>query len=364
MPTWAENRAKQTPGQVLGGFLLLVLISLFLCIIWFPLGFLMGSISVIGIIWRLCLGFGPTRELRVCAHCHQPEGSQHTPSCPVTVAWRNVPTVSNETLGVVRQGVGAQGALTMEQGSRFHQRPLTTCSFCGVQTVGAGATACARCGKPFAVASEVIPGVPKKALSFALLIAVAGVLLVGLLVKSFSGDGSGGSSETSNTTGSHTVTTSVPTLSGKPVVAYHLKRPGWPAKAACGTTSMNVIVERPVSDQGLVDLALDLHARYPNTYFEILNDQSRLKDFDQLADFPNAERRLGASGLKALVASMKPWQKKHYLATIALIAENGRFKWMLLGSDAHPTKADAEICDLDAKIVSMPECIAAAKPPR
>lgn len=157
---------------------------------------------------------------------------------------------------------------------------------------------------------------------------------------------------------------SVPPPSGKPVVAYHLKRPRWPVKAACGTTSMNVIVERPVSDQELVDVALDLHARYPNTYFEILNDQSRLKDFDQLADFPNAERRLGASGLKALVASMKPWQKKHYLATIALIAENGRFKWTLLGSDAHPTKADAEICNLDAKTVSMPECIALAKPPR
>jgi hypothetical protein len=123
---------------------------------------------------------------------------------------------------------------------------------------------------------------------------------------------------------------------------------------------MNVIVERPVNERELVDVALDLHARNPNTYFEILDDQSRLKDFDQVSDLASAERRLGASGVKALLASLKPWQDKHYLATIAFVAENGRFKWELLGADAHPTKANDYICDLDAKTLSTSECVAAA----
>jgi hypothetical protein len=111
-------------------------------------------------------------------------------------------------------------------------------------------------------------------------------------------------------------------------------------------------VERPVSEQELIDLALDLHARYPNGYFEILDDQSRLTDFDLEGDLPNAERRLGSSGLKALLASLEPWEKKHFLATIALIAGNGGFKWELIG-------ADERICDLDAKIMSTAECVAA-----
>jgi hypothetical protein len=156
------------------------------------------------------------------------------------------------------------------------------------------------------------------------------------------------------------ITTSVPMLSGNPVVAYHLKRSRWPVKAVCGTTSMNVIVDRPVSERELVDVALDLHARYPNTYFEILDDESRLRDFDQAGDLVNAKRLLGVSGVKALLASLKPWQEKHYLAAIALTAESVGFKWELFGSDAHPTKANEQICDLDTKTISTAECVAAA----
>jgi len=123
---------------------------------------------------------------------------------------------------------------------------------------------------------------------------------------------------------------------------------------------MNAIVARPVNDEELVDVALDLHARNPNTYFEILDDPARLSDFDQLSDLARAERQLGASGVKALIASLKPWQAKHYLATIALTAEGGRFKWELLGGDAHPSKPNDYICDLDAKSIAASECVAAA----
>jgi hypothetical protein len=124
---------------------------------------------------------------------------------------------------------------------------------------------------------------------------------------------------------------------------------------------MNVIVDRAVSDQELIDLAFDLHARYPKTYFEILDSESRLKDFDQLNDLVRAARQIGEPRMKALIASMKPWQKKHYLATIAIIAEEGGvFRWQLMGSDAHPTKADEPICYLDGKIISRSECVSAA----
>jgi hypothetical protein len=132
-------------------------------------------------------------------------------------------------------------------------------------------------------------------------------------------------------------------------------------KAICGTTSMNVIVERPVTDQELTDLALDLHARYPKTYFEVLDSETRIRDFDQLADLVRAARQLGEPRMKALIDSMKPWEKKHYLATIGIMAEEGGvFRWQLLGSAAHPTKADEPICYLDAKTISRSECVAAA----
>jgi len=172
-----------------------------------------------------------------------------------------------------------------------------------------------------------------------------------------------GTSDTANSTPARTPTKPVPTLSGKPIVGYRLKHPRWPVKAACGTVPMNVILERPVNEQELIDLALDLHARYPHTYFEILDDESRLRDFDQELDLANAEQRLGVSGVKALLASLKPWEQKHYLATIMLEAENNTFTWILEGADGHPTMANERICDLDAKTMSTPECVAAAADP-
>ena len=123
---------------------------------------------------------------------------------------------------------------------------------------------------------------------------------------------------------------------------------------------MNVIIKRRVGEQELVDLALDLHTRYPHNYFEILDDQTRLRDFEQAADLVSAERRLGTSRLKALVDSLKPWEEKHWLATIGLFAEDGAFKWELVGADAHPAKANERICDLDAKTLSFSECVPAA----
>jgi hypothetical protein len=170
-----------------------------------------------------------------------------------------------------------------------------------------------------------------------------------------------GSSDSPDPNADSVVRSDVPARSGAQLVAYHLRNPQWPMKAACGTTSMNVIVERPVSDQELIDLALDLHARYPKTYFEILDSESRIKDFDQLADLVRAARQLGEPRLKALIASMKPWEEKHNLATIAIVAEEGGvLRWQLMGADAHPTKADERICYLDAKTISRSECVAAA----
>lgn len=166
--------------------------------------------------------------------------------------------------------------------------------------------------------------------------------------------------DATDVTGRQDVAGSAPRPSGNPVVAYTLKRPHWPVKLACGTRSMNVIVARPVNEQELIDLAFDLHTRYPDTAFEILDDESRLKDFDEAADLVSAEHRLGASALHALVDSLKPWQDRHYVAAISLLIDGGSFKWQLEGADGHPTRANEHICDLDQKIISPSECVAGA----
>jgi hypothetical protein len=186
------------------------------------------------------------------------------------------------------------------------------------------------------------------------------LLAVVLCIAVLAGSGCG-TGDTHGINVSPVVRSDVPMRSGSQLVAYRLRNPQWPMKAICGTTSMNIIVERSLTDQELIDLALDLHARYPKTYFEILDSELRIKDFDRLADLVGAARQLGEPRMKALIASMKPWEKKHYLATIAVIAEEGGvFRWQLIGSDAHPTKADERICYLDAKTIARSECIAAA----
>lgn len=110
----------------------------------------------------------------------------------------------------------------------------------------------------------------------------------------------------------------LPKASGKPIVGGRFVR----TKFDRNTLWNHFVVKRHVTDQEIVDLAIDLHNRCPHSRIDILDDPSRLEDLDRYGDFPPD--------------SVQSWLHKHELATIYIVAEGKYYgaKWELVSGEA------------------------------
>jgi hypothetical protein len=124
----------------------------------------------------------------------------------------------------------------------------------------------------------------------------------------------------------------VPKPSGNPIISYRLVNS---QQKSMRRPWMHVVLGRRPTEHELIDLALELHKRHPDTRFNICDNPSGLKQLDQNTD-----------NYKTVPYPAK-WAKKHYFAMVNIFVEGGQWKWRLGGCDAHPTKADQRICDLE-----------------
>lgn len=95
------------------------------------------------------------------------------------------------------------------------------------------------------------------------------------------------------------------------------------------------IVKHPPSNQELIALAHDLHKKYPNTRFQILDDSSRLQDLDRDFDSPEVEH------------VPHSWSRAHDFAMLNVFLADGNFKWRLVGDDANTSMSSKIITELE-----------------
>lgn len=123
----------------------------------------------------------------------------------------------------------------------------------------------------------------------------------------------------------------VPKTSNAPVISY--------AVIASKQTTLDVpwayaIVKHAPSNQQPIDLAFELHRRFPDTRFTILDDSSRVKELD--LDFDSGTERVPQT-----------WSNAHDFAMLNTFFVDGKKKWRLVGDDANTTMSGKIITDLE-----------------
>jgi hypothetical protein len=113
--------------------------------------------------------------------------------------------------------------------------------------------------------------------------------------------------------------------SGKPVLPYQLMRsamrrfPDW----------AYAILRKPPTDEELIDLAAELHAKYPQTHFHVCDDPGGLSQLDRASDNLN-------------LFFPENWYVRHYFGMINVIRDGGRRKWRLMDPKRNKILADLE----------------------
>ena len=113
--------------------------------------------------------------------------------------------------------------------------------------------------------------------------------------------------------------------SGKPVLSYQLMRsamrrfPDW----------AYAVLRKPPTDEELIDLAIELHAKYPETHFHVCDDPSGLSQLDRAADNLN-------------LFFPENWYVRHYFGMINVIQDGGHRKWRLIDPKRSKILADLE----------------------
>ncbi len=105
----------------------------------------------------------------------------------------------------------------------------------------------------------------------------------------------------------------VPKPSGRPVVSYRLV----PSAMRRFPLWAHAVLWKPPTEQELIDLALELHAKYPETHFHICDDAAGLPQLDRVADDMN-------------LIFPEIWFQHHYFGMINVIDEGGYQQWRLV----------------------------------
>jgi len=113
--------------------------------------------------------------------------------------------------------------------------------------------------------------------------------------------------------------------SGKPVLSYQLmpsamrRFPNW----------AYAILRNPPTDEELIDLAIELHAKYPETHFHVCDDPSGLSQLDRASDNLN-------------LLFPEHWYVRHYFGMINMVQDGGYRKWRLTDPRRNKILADLE----------------------
>ena len=113
--------------------------------------------------------------------------------------------------------------------------------------------------------------------------------------------------------------------SGKPILSYRLT----PSDMRSFPHWVHVILQRPPTEEELTDLALELHAKYPDTRFHVSDDAAGLPRLDRVADNRN-------------LIFPEDWFLRHYFGMINVIQDGGRGKWRLIDPRRDRILADLE----------------------
>lgn len=102
-------------------------------------------------------------------------------------------------------------------------------------------------------------------------------------------------------------------------------------------TWKTVIVEGRLNDSQLIALAKDLHRLYPDAAFDIFDDASQVKAYENWAkNYPNPA-----------YPYPEDWVQKHHIGMINKMLAQGGATWQLLGGSAHEKNPESKILDLE-----------------
>ena len=113
--------------------------------------------------------------------------------------------------------------------------------------------------------------------------------------------------------------------SGKPVLPYQLmpsamrRFPDW----------AYAILRKPPTDEELIDLAIELHAKHPGAHFHVCDDTSGLAQLDRAADNFN-------------LLFPENWYMRHYFGMVNMIQDGGHLRWRLIDPRRNKILADLE----------------------
>ena len=114
-------------------------------------------------------------------------------------------------------------------------------------------------------------------------------------------------------------------LSGHPIIDFRLIASNEKLCVPDEGLRYAVINKRP-TDEELVDLGLELHAKYPSSKFRIVNSTSGIKDLDAFFDQPLKLKYPQAFASEHFFAMVNWWHQDE--------------KWELIGWDAHPPRGE------------------------
>lgn len=107
--------------------------------------------------------------------------------------------------------------------------------------------------------------------------------------------------------------------------------------AKAGSTWKIVVVKGPLTDSDLIALASDLHRMYTEVSFQIFDDASQVKAYENWTkNYPNPAHPYP-----------EKWVRQHHIGMINKMLAPGGATWQLLGGAAHPTSPESKIVDLD-----------------
>jgi len=89
------------------------------------------------------------------------------------------------------------------------------------------------------------------------------------------------------------------------------------------------ILRKPPTDEELIDLAIALHAKYPEMHFHVCDDPGGLPQLDRAAENLN-------------LLFPENWYMHHYFGMINMIQDGGRRKWRLIDPKRSKILADLE----------------------